>query len=92
MQRRVSSHAFDQAGAQGYVLRHVSGYAAGDAPTFAAIWDKTPSPPWQARHNMTSAHYLQTFDSLGAQGFALIDVSGYEIGGQPLFAAIWIKS
>ena len=84
--------AFDQAGAQGYVLRCVSGYSAAGAPTFAAIWDKNPSPPWQARHNMTAAQYQQAFDAMGAQGYALEDVSGYEIGGQPLFAAIWVKS
>jgi hypothetical protein len=84
--------AFDQAAAQGYVLRHVSGYSMGGAPAFAAIWDKTPSPPWQARHNLTAAQYQQAFDAMGAQGYVLDDVSGYEIGGQPLFAAIWVKS
>jgi hypothetical protein len=83
--------AFDQAVAQGYVLRHVSGYSIGGAPTFAALWDKTPSPPWQARHNMSAGQYQQTFDDMGAHGYALRDVSGYEVGGQPMFAAIWAR-
>src|ERR1700730_18299359 len=45
--------------------------------------------PWQARHGMTSAEYQQVFNKLTGQGYRLIEVSGYEVGGQDRYAAIW---
>ena len=44
---------------------------------FAAIWEQTGGPEWQARHGLTAAQYQLTFDQLGTQGYRLIDVSGY---------------
>ena len=43
----------------------------------------------QARNNLTSDQYQQTIDQLTAAGFQLTWVNGYEVGGQPLFAAIF---
>jgi hypothetical protein len=43
----------------------------------------------QARNNLTSDQYQQTFDQLTAAGFRLTWVNGYEVGGQALFAAIF---
>ena len=41
---------------------------------------------------MTSQDYQQQFDQLvGQQGFCLVDVSGYSVGGQDRYAAIWEK-
>jgi CubicO group peptidase (beta-lactamase class C family) len=45
--------------------------------------------PWSARHNLTTAQYQAEFDRLAAQGYRLVHVSGYESGGQALYAAIW---
>jgi hypothetical protein len=59
---------------------------------FAAIWEKVPSPPWQARHGLTSDQYQQEFNKLTQQGYRLIHVSGYAVGGQDRYAAIWEKS
>jgi DNA-binding ferritin-like protein len=56
---------------------------------FAAIWEKDGGPAFQARHNLTGAQYQQTFDQLVGEGFRLRVVSGYTVGGQPRFAAIW---
>jgi hypothetical protein len=68
---------FDAESASGFRLRYVNGYRIGGQPAFAAIWDATPSAPWIARHNLTSAEYQKEFDSLVAQGYRPIDVSGY---------------
>ncbi len=46
---------------------------------------------WQARHGMTSAKYQQEFTKLGKQGYRLVDISGYSVGGTALYAAIWEK-
>ena len=77
---------------QGYRLRHVSGYANGSNTNFAAIWDKSSGPAWEAHHGMTAAQYQQTFNTLVGQGYRLIQVSGYPAGGIANYAAIWDKS
>lgn len=45
--------------------------------------------PWVARHGMTSAQYQSEFNTWTSQGFRLTHVSGYDVAGQPRFAAIW---
>jgi hypothetical protein len=47
---------------------------------------------FEARHNLTSAQYQQTFDQLVGQGFRPRVVSGYDGGGHALFAAIFEQS
>ena len=82
---------FDQLVGQGFRLTYVDGYTIGGEPRFAAIWEKDGGPAFQARHNLTAAQYQQTFDQLVGQGFRLREVSGYAVGGEPRFAAIWAK-
>ncbi|MDQ3924359.1 MAG: hypothetical protein M3309_10625 [Actinomycetota bacterium] len=57
--------------------------------SFVAIWEQDGGPPFQARHGLTADEYQQTFDQLVGQGFRLTHVSGYSVGGQDRFAAIW---
>jgi cytochrome c biogenesis factor len=83
---------FDKYVAQGYRLAQVSGYGVGGKDYYAAIWDKSPSTAWVARHGMTSAQYQAEFDKYVAQGYRLVQVSGYGVGGQDYYAAIWDKS
>jgi hypothetical protein len=40
---------------------------------------------------MTREQYQQTFDDLARQGYVLIQVSGYRVNVDVLFAAIWEK-
>ncbi|MDZ8050531.1 MAG: hypothetical protein RMX68_011170 [Aulosira sp. ZfuVER01] len=70
---------FDQLVGQGYRLVHVSGYSVNGQDRYAAIWDKSGSPAWVARHGLTSSQYQSTFDQLVGQGYRLVDVSGYSI-------------
>jgi Bacterial tandem repeat domain 1 len=64
---------------QGYRLVNVSGYAVNGEDRYAAIWEKSNSPAWQARHGMTSSQYQATFDKLVGQGYRLVNVSGYSV-------------
>jgi hypothetical protein len=41
---------------------------------------------------MTSEQYQQEFDELGKQDYRLVQVSGYSVGGQGRYAAIWEKA
>jgi len=77
---------------QGYRLLHVYGYASGGNALFAAIFDKSPGPAWQARHNMTSAQFQTTFNDMLKQGYRLNEMSGYDIGGQDYYTGIWEKT
>jgi hypothetical protein len=46
---------FDDLTKQGYRLVHISGYETAGQERFAAIFDKSSGPAWQARHHMTGA-------------------------------------
>jgi hypothetical protein len=58
---------------------------------YAAIWDQQSSHGWVARHGMTSTKYQQEFDHWVGEGYRLVNVSGYTVNGQDLYAAIWEK-
>jgi hypothetical protein len=83
---------FNQLTAEGFRLRVVSGYEGFGQPLFAAIFEQSAGPPFQARHNLTSDQYQQTFNQLTAEGFRPVLVDGYAVNGQPLFAAIFEQS
>ena len=83
---------FDKNVAQGYRPVLVNGYEVNGQDRYAAIWDKTPSPGWIARHGLTSAQYQAEFDKNVAQGYRPVFVSGYQVDGQDHYAAIWDKS
>ena len=84
---------FDALVGQGYRLEEVSGYSIAGQARYAAIWDKPPlSVPWVARHGMTPTEYQQQFNTLTGHGYRLVQVSGYSVAGQTLYAAIWEQS
>ena len=82
---------FNQLVNQGFRPTCVSGYTVGGGgqARFAAIWEQRGGPAFQARHNLTADQYQQTFNQLVSQGFRLRFVSGYSVGGQDRYAAIW---
>ncbi len=84
---------FDKLTGQGYKLTNVSGYSLGNQDRYAAIWEKSDNQnAWVARHGLSSAQYQAEFDKLVGQGYKLMQVSGYGVGGQDRYAAIWEKS
>jgi hypothetical protein len=76
---------------RGYRLVHVAGYTVAGIAYYAAIWEKRPGPPIFARHGLSDSEFQQTFEERGRQGYRLVRVSGYAVGGRPRFAAIWEK-
>lgn len=76
---------------QGYALKHVSAYTVGNAPRFAAIFEKG-GPAWVARHGLTSAQYQAAFNEFSRQGYRLGVASGYRDGGSDRYAAVWTKA
>lgn len=83
--------AFEDFAKQGYRLTFVNGYAIGDKPYYAAIWEKKAGPAWQARHGLTAEQYQAAVTDMSKQGFGLSHVSAFSVGGSPRFAAIFEK-
>jgi Polyglycine hydrolase-like, structural repeat len=83
--------AFDTLTKEGYRLVDISGYSVDNKETYAAIWEKQQGPAWVARHGLSAAQYQQEFDKFVGQGYRLVDITGYYVGGKDLYAAIWEK-
>lgn len=84
--------AFDNYTKLGFRPINISAFALGNAPRFAAIWEKKDGPAWAARHNLTATQYQKAVDDFKAQGFRPRQVCGYVVGGVEMFAALWDKS
>lgn len=84
--------AFETHVGQGFRLTGVTGYTVHGQPRFAAIWEKASGPAWQARHGLTAAQYQSFFDSMVSQGYRLVLVNGYTVGGDDRYACIFEKS
>ncbi|KID85916.1 beta-lactamase [Metarhizium guizhouense ARSEF 977] len=83
---------FEKYVGQGFRLVHVNGYVVNNVDYYAAIWDKSPSGPWVARHRMSSADYQNEFNKLVGEGYRLRLVSGYTLdSNRDMYAALWIK-
>jgi Bacterial tandem repeat domain 1 len=64
--------AFNQFLSQGYRLKHVSGYAAGNNVRYAAIWETNDVVSWVSRHGLDSSSYQRAFDEYVSLGYGLI--------------------
>jgi hypothetical protein len=80
---------FDRLTGEGFAPVSISGYTVGGRDLYAAVWEQRQGPAWVARHGLTSDEYQREFDRLLAEGFRLVDVSGYFVGGTDRYAAIW---
>jgi hypothetical protein len=83
---------FDARVKEGYRLRQISGYAVGNDARYAAIFDKSSGPAWIARHGLTSGQYQAEFDARVKEGYRLRQISGYAVGNDARYAAIFDKS
>ena len=82
---------FDKYIGEGYILKQVDGYTVNGTDYYAAIWAMDSVPAFVAHHRMTSEQYQSYFDQYIAQGYRLVDVSGYTVNGIANYAAIWYK-
>lgn len=83
---------FDTWVGEGYRLTYVSGYEQNGEARYAALWERAGSFSWIARHGLTASQYQQEFDTNVANGYRLVLVNGYTVGGRDYFAAIWEAS
>ena len=69
----------------------ISGYTVNGSERYAALFEKKNGPAWVAKHGMSGADYQNQFTALTGQGYQVSFISGYEVGGQAKYAAIWEK-
>ena len=82
---------FNNYTSQGFRLVLVNGYTVNSVDYYVAIWDKSSSGPWVARHGLSSGDYQTAFNQYVSQGYKLMHVSGYAVDNQARYAAIWEK-
>jgi len=75
--------------AHGFRLVLVNGYMVSGVDYYVAIWDKSSPGAWVERHGTTSSDYQTAFNSYANQGYRLRYVSGYAVGSDARYAAIW---
>jgi hypothetical protein len=92
MSSSVYQAEFNDRVKEGYRLRQVCGYAVGGDAQYAAIFDKSAGPAWIARHGMDSAAYQAEFDARVKEGYRLRQISGYAVGNEARYAAIFDKT
>lgn len=83
---------FDSLAGQGYRLIRLSGYSVNGQDYYASIWDLSPGPAWVGMHRVPGDDYQAQYDSLTAQGFRPVDISGYEKDGADYYTAIFEQS
>jgi hypothetical protein len=62
---------------------------ADDGSRYAAIWDASTGPPSVARHGLNAREYQQEFDKWTGQGYCPTLISGYQVGNDARYAAIF---
>ncbi|PLB47472.1 hypothetical protein P170DRAFT_437326 [Aspergillus steynii IBT 23096] len=82
---------FDKYVSKGYRVVDVSGYQVDGQVYYSAIFDKSSSGPWVARHGLDSPTFQAEFDKYKTQGYVLRTFSAYNDGDEPRFAGIWVK-
>lgn len=83
--------AFNQLTGQGYRPIRISAYTVSGVDYYASIWVKDLNVPTIARHRMNAAQYQTAFNDYAAQGYRLVDISGYSLNGETMYAALWQK-
>lgn len=74
---------------EGFRLIHLSGYSVEGEERLAAMYEQQDGPPRRAVSGLSPAQFQQRFDDLVAQGFRLVDLNGYAVGGEERLAAIF---
>jgi hypothetical protein len=77
--------------AQGYRPKLVDGYDVNGSNRFVVLWEKASGPGWITHHDMDSATLSSRADSYFRQGYKIVQLSGYNVGGVAKYAAIWEK-
>ncbi|KAJ5094886.1 hypothetical protein N7532_007221 [Penicillium argentinense] len=82
---------FDKLKSEGYQAVDIDGYQVNGTVFYAGIWEKTPSRASITRYDLDSSTFQADFNQYRAQGYVLRTFSGYNVGKDDRYAAIWVK-
>ncbi|HKG20878.1 MAG TPA: peptidoglycan DD-metalloendopeptidase family protein [Blastocatellia bacterium] len=84
---------FNRAFEAGYRPVWVDGYEVSGKTFFNVIFrPRAGSPAWAARHNLDGAGYQAEFDKHTKEGYRLLNLSSYLVGGHVRYACIFVKT
>lgn len=72
-----------------YRLVSIAGYEEAGQARFAAVWEKKAGPGWVSHHALTLAQFDTQTAAYKAQDLYPTFVSGFAVGGQAYYNAIW---
>jgi murein DD-endopeptidase MepM/ murein hydrolase activator NlpD len=76
---------------QGYRLSFVDSYTNGSTVLYAAIFTKEPGGQWVAYHGLSASAHQAKFNTLTAQGYVPVNISGVSINGVKTFTGLYEK-
>lgn len=77
----------------GYRPTRLTGYTDNGQVEFATKWVKSGGPKWSSKFGLTSAQFAQRFLDMKADGYRIVDASGYNTpSGAVRYADIWEKN
>jgi len=82
---------FDEWNPKGFHPTCVSAYPTEAGTRFAAIFVLDKMTPRVARHGLSNAEYQKHFEQMGAKGYQLEDICGYQEGKELRYACVFYK-
>lgn len=83
----------DQQSAAGYRMIDFESYEISGTQYYAAIWEK-PAKPFAAavRTNRSSLQFANLWRGYRDEGYRVVDLEQYDLGGSSVFGGIWIEN
>jgi hypothetical protein len=78
--------------AEGFRPRVLSGYAAGGASHYAAVFERNSAVAWDADHAMTASAFAEKSRAMRGRGYLLTAASGHVLNGRTVFSGVWEKA
>ena len=77
---------------RGYRPVRLTGYVDNGAVRYATKWVRDGGPAWNARTGLTGVQFQARYATLSADGYFLLDASGYNTPSGLRYADIWLKN
>lgn len=82
---------FDELNPKGFHPTCVSAYPTEAGTRFATIFVLDKTTPRVAKHGLSAAEYQKHFEQMGAKGYQLEDICGYQEGKEQRYTCVFVK-
>jgi serine/threonine protein kinase len=86
-----SSQMWDQLTHQGYRMVDISVYGSTDSVRHAEIWQELNGKGWYVYSGLAAPNLQAKLEDLERQGFHPIELTGYNLGDNDFYSAVWEK-